>query len=124
LVYFFVLHGLQLEGLARHALVEFDISAGYGLHPGVIHNRHLLPSLAHEIVGDQPFADKLLAQLLLLFPRLLPLLKSLGVEIAGRIGRMDFVDQINGVANLAEFVKTFATILWLKQSIHCYRFLY
>ena len=85
-------------------LVQFDIAvrdAGDDLGG---HFRNLLAGLALEAVGHQPLADELLGQLLLVLAAGEALGITVGVEVAGGVGRVDLVHQDDLPVPLAELV--------------------
>ena len=56
-----------------------------------------------EAVLDEPLADEFLGELLLLFATLEALF-VLGIEVAGGVGRVDLVDEVDLAVLLPEFV--------------------
>ena len=57
-----------------------------------------------EAVLDEPLADEFLGELLLLFTTLEALFVAFGIEVAGGVGRVDLVDEVNLAVLLPEFV--------------------
>ena len=57
-----------------------------------------------EAVLDEPLADEFLGELLLLFTTLEALFVAFGIEVAGGVGRVDLVDEVDLAVLLPEFV--------------------
>ena len=92
------------EGDAGDVLVQFDVAVrDAGDHFGG-HFRNLLAGLALEAVRHQPFTDELLGQLLLVLAAGEALGVTVGIEVAGGVGRVDLVHQDDLAVALAEFV--------------------
>ena len=85
-------------------LVELDVAVGNALHELVGHLGHLLSGLAHEAAVDEPLAHELLGELALGLALGELLLVAVGIEVARRVGSVDFVNQIDLATPLAELV--------------------
>ena len=76
-------------------LVKLDVAVGDARDDFGGHFGYLLSGLSLETVVHQPFADKFLGQLFLFFPASKAFFVAVGVEVAGRVGGVDFVDEVN-----------------------------
>ena len=85
-------------------LVQFDVAVRDAGHDLGGHLRNLLSGLALEAVRHQPFTDELLGQLLLVLAAGEALGVTVGVEVAGGVGRVDLVHQDDLPVPLAELV--------------------
>ena len=92
------------ELLAGDVLVELHVAVGDARHNLRSHLGNPLPLLTLETVGHEPFADELLRQLALALAPCKALLVSLGVEVARRVGRVDFVHEVDDAVLLAELI--------------------
>ena len=64
----------------------------------------MLTFLSPEVIFYQPLPDKFLGKLLLRFTCLLPFDVTFLIKIARRIGRMYFINQVDGAVVLPEFI--------------------
>ena len=77
--------------VAGHMLVKLDVAFGYAFDKFRSHLWDSLTFLAHEVVVDEPLANKLFAELTLFLPFLETFLIAVGIEISGRVGSVDLV---------------------------------
>src|SRR5690606_21904825 len=90
--------------LARDVFKELDIPFRNRRYDFICHFRYLLAFFSLKIIFDQPFSHKFFGKLALGLSLLLPLREALGIKIARRIGRMDFVDEVYFTITFAKFV--------------------
>lgn len=93
-----------LKTASGDVLVELDVAlADAGAELGS-HLGHLLAGLAHEAVLDEPLAHKLLGELTLGLSGAQTLLVAVGIEVARRVGGVDFVNQDDLALAQAELI--------------------
>ena len=84
--------------------VQLDIAVGDVVDDFVGHFRHFLSLFALETILHQPLTHKFLGQLALRFAFGEFLFVTVGIEIAGRVGGMNLVDEVDFAVGFAELV--------------------
>ena len=90
-----VIGGFGDEGTTRDGLIQLDVAVGDALAVLLGHLGDDFAVTALEAVLDEPLADEFLGELLLLFATLEALFVAFGIEVAGGVGRVDLVDEVD-----------------------------
>src|SRR5690606_30648152 len=101
---FFFAHFYFYEGLACDFLIQLDIAFRNFSNLFVCHFGRLLALFALKTILHKPFAYEFLGQLALGLTLFLQPVISVCIEIAGRIGGMNLINQINLTIDFTKFI--------------------
>src|SRR5699024_7085659 len=80
------------------------VTLTYAIYKSIAHFRNLLPFFSLKSIFHQPFPYKFFTQLLLSLPVFLVSLVGICIKIAGGIGSMHLIHQVNGVTYFSKLV--------------------
>ena len=85
-------------------LIQFDVALRNALSIFISNLWHYLSRLVHKVVLDEPLANEFLGELALGFTLGQFFLIAISIEVAARVWRVDFINEIHLTIALAKFV--------------------